>query len=93
LSGGKVSADNGFVLRINDEGKYALQEYSVSASEYPRIEDAAMVFDTVEEAVRKFSEISAEPMRIIEYGLTVILEKPWSEIWRDAGERGSTEPV
>lgn len=66
-----MSADNGFVLRKVALNKYALQEYSASEDEYPAIERAVLIFDTVEAAVCMFEEIESDPSYMVEYGLTV----------------------
>lgn len=70
-----MSADNGYVLRKNEGGKYVLQEYCASADDFPPIDDPkAMVFDDVEAAVLKYGEIEAREGMLIEYGLTVQLQ-------------------
>lgn len=65
-----MSADNGFILRKSAPNKYTLQEYNASADEYPPIDKAAMVFDTVEAALRRYEEIETSAYTV-EYGLSV----------------------
>ena len=61
-----MSADDGFILRQDEQGKYVLQHYFASAG-YPPIEDPITErFDTIEEALLKYQ--MQDPT---EYGLTV----------------------
>jgi hypothetical protein len=67
-----VSADNGFILRRDEAGKYVLQMYFASAEEYPPIDSIrAGRFDTLEEAIAKFEEVDSTDDYPCEYGLTV----------------------
>jgi len=66
-----MSADNGYIIRKNDHGKYVLQMYFASNDEYPAIENReGYGYDTLEEAVTKYNEIVSNGM-IVEYGLTI----------------------
>lgn len=67
-----MSADNGFILRKNKEGKFVLQGYYASAEAYPLVEEGRLKFDTVEEALAKFEEFESEWPS--EYGLQVRLK-------------------
>lgn len=67
-----MSADNGFIIRKNEDGKFVLQEYGASADDYPSINHPrAEVFDTLEEAVLKYEKIDEQSWYPIEYNLTV----------------------
>jgi hypothetical protein len=70
-----MSADDGYVIRKNDAGKFVLQHYFMSNEEYPPIGDPrAMRFDTQLEAEKKYDEIDDERVAYgapIEYGLTI----------------------
>lgn len=69
-----MSADNGYVLRKNEEGKFVLHMYFASADEYPPIDQGGQTFDTLEEAVLAYEEAedAAYPS---EYGLTTYIGK------------------
>lgn len=72
-----MSADNGFLLRKNKDGKYVLQMYFASDDTPPSIDSPrAEVFDTVEEAVLRYGQIEANEGMLIEYGLSVDLAEP-----------------
>lgn len=66
-----MSADNGYILRRNRQGKYVLQMYFDSNDEFPVMEHAkeSEIFDTVEEALLAYSDINREMP--VEYGLSV----------------------
>lgn len=65
-----MSADNGYILRKNDEGKFVLQMYFASDEEYPAIDSPrGQTFDTLEDAVRGYEKL--QDAMVIEYGLTV----------------------
>jgi len=69
-----MSADNGYILRKNKAGKYALQHYFASADELPNVEKATKVFDTVEEAILHYNALENEASPYAsEYGLSVQL--------------------
>ena len=63
-----MSADNGWLLRRNREGRFVIQMYFASADEYPPITDPnAKIFDTTDEAIQWYELYSGYS----EYGLTV----------------------
>lgn len=73
-----MSADNGFIIRETDDGKYALQAYFASADTLPEIEKATEIFDTLEEAARAYAKIEDTMNEFggyIEYGLSIRLKK------------------
>ena len=74
-----MSADNGYVIRKTVEKKFALQEYSASADNYPPVTEAMMVFDTLEAACLAYAEIENQPNSIIEYGLSIRVNYPFPE--------------
>ena len=70
-----MSADNGFVIQKNTEGKFTLQLYFASADMYPDADDAPpdMQFDTKAEAALAYEGVEqmyAAQSAFIEYGLT-----------------------
>ena len=66
-----MSADNGWVLRKNDQGKFVLHMYFASVNDYPAIGDPrAKVFDTLEEAITWFETEAGYS----EYGLTTHIQ-------------------
>lgn len=66
-----MSADNGFVVRKDTRGNFVLQEYSASADYFPPINSPrAELFDTLQDAALRYSEIS-QTGHIIEYGLSI----------------------
>lgn len=69
-----MSQDDGWIIRVNDSGKYVLQHYFASAEELPHIDSAPLTQrrDSLEGAVRLFHglEDQAYPS---EYGLTIDL--------------------
>lgn len=72
-----MSADNGFVIRKNVEGKFVLQEYCASADEFPPIE-RGISFDTLEKAVLAYAKTEAEYASEgypVEYGLRVYIDE------------------
>lgn len=70
-----MSADNGFVIRKDIRGKFVLQEYNASADYYPPINSPrAEKFDTLQDAVLRYSEIS-QTGHIIEYGLNIFIDE------------------
>ena len=63
-----MSADNGYIIRLNQRGKYVLQMYFASAPEFPPInKPGSMIFTSLEEAVNGFNMCC----RDTEYGLRV----------------------
>lgn len=76
-----MSADNGYILRCNDEGKYVLQMYFASADELPYVEAARpdQIFETLEDAVYHYEEIDVQAAESgypsSEYGLLVRVGK------------------
>lgn len=63
-----MSADNGYIIRLNQRGKYVLQMYFASAPEFPPINrPGSMIFTSLEEAVNGFNQCC----RDTEYGLRV----------------------
>ena len=63
-----MSADNGYIIRLNQRGKYVLQMYFASAPEFPPInKPGSMIFTSLEEAVDWFNQCCRET----EYGLRV----------------------
>lgn len=67
-----MSADNGFIIRINDAGYYVAQMYFAS-SEYPSIEEATLRFTSLEGAVDYAND------QYTEYGLTIDLSNEKKE--------------
>lgn len=65
-----MSADNGYIIRKNENFKFVLQEYSASASEFPPIE-MGRSFDSLEEAVLAYESIVDDEYTVVEYGLTI----------------------
>lgn len=68
-----MSADNGFVIRVNNKGHYATQMYFASDDEYPAVEDAKIVFKTLEGAIEYAN------CQYSEYGLTIDLSNEKKE--------------
>lgn len=66
-----MSADNGYILRKNKDGKYCLQEY-IASFELPKISEtpAELQFDEIETAIKTFGLIQKNDPGI-EYGLSV----------------------
>lgn len=63
-----MSADNGYIIRKNKDGKFVLQMYFASNDYLPPITaDTADVFDTLEEAVEYYTVKQFQP----EYGLKI----------------------
>lgn len=70
-----MSADNGYVIRINEDGKFVLQQFFASDDAYSPIEndpEKAPMFDTLEEAVLHYS-MNAHDRYWSEYGLKLEL--------------------
>lgn len=70
-----MSADNGFVIRKNDKGEYALDMYFASADSWPDVNDpSAKTFATLEAAVKEFARMEAKAIAegtyLCEYGLS-----------------------
>lgn len=71
-----MSADNGYILRKNEDEKFVLQMYFASADEYPPIDSLrAQTFDTLEEAVAAYEEIEEKSDIRSEYGLSVQIKR------------------
>lgn len=72
-----MSADNGYVIRQDDNGKYVLQMYFASADKYPNPNNARPHerFDTLEQAVLAYQEIESGDMYASEYGLSINVNK------------------
>lgn len=72
-----MSADNGYVIQINSNGKYTLQHYFLSAAELPNPDTACVEtqFDTLEEAVTAYAKMEESDDFICEYGLCVSLKR------------------
>jgi hypothetical protein len=71
-----MSADNGFIIRRRNKRQFVLQQYSASAEDYPNINNPrSWVFDSLIDAVMKYTEITADPNFICEYGLTIKIEE------------------
>lgn len=65
-----MSADNGYVIQMNDQGKYVVQMYFASNDDWPNPnvdQNSIPMFDTLEEAVNFYLE-GGEPWS--EYGLS-----------------------
>ncbi len=70
-----MSADNGYIVRKNEAGKFVLQEYSASADDYPPINaKGAMVYDTLGAAVLAYERLD-DSTNYIEYGLRVQVQR------------------
>jgi hypothetical protein len=68
-----MSADDGWIIRKNQDHKYVLQHHFISNDSYPPIEDArSNVFDTLEEALN--AHFRAEMACPSEYGLRIFIE-------------------
>jgi hypothetical protein len=71
-----VSADNGYILRKNEDNKFVLQTYWASAEDYPPIDaPAALKFDLLEDAVTAYEDLETSDTIPSEYGLTVLIKK------------------
>lgn len=82
-----MSADNGYVLRKNKAGKYVVQHYFASAEEYPDVEVAERVFDTLEEAVLAYEQLEHEMYPYTsEYGLSVQITERISDVEKQRQE-------
>ena len=88
-----MSADNGWLLRKNQEGKFCLQMYFASADEYPKIAlTGPNVFGSVEDALAAYEKQESDGYPS-EYGLTVrITEVTYDhthkmESWGNYGQR------
>lgn len=69
-----MSADNGYVIQVDDNGKYVLQMYFASSDEYPDPNaEGVEKFKTLEAAVRRYYEIASQEDMVIEYGLSLNL--------------------
>ena len=87
-----MSADNGYVLRRNQDNKYVLQMYFASADEYPKIvtgpANGSYIFDSLQDALLCY-EMNCES----EYGLTVHIKEVTydhqhrMESWGNFGQR------
>lgn len=67
-----MSADNGYVLRKKENGKFVLHHYFASADEYPPIDSEPIIEDhNVGWVIDKFSELEQENKS--EYGLKTAL--------------------
>ena len=67
-----MSADNGWILRLNSQKKYVLQEYFASADSYPPIDEAgAKIFNFLEDAVYWYEDHGGYS----EYGLSTSVSK------------------
>lgn len=68
-----MSADNGWLLRKNEAGKYVMQMYFASADSYPPIEaNDVHVFETMAAAISWYEHTAPYS----EYGLTVKILYP-----------------
>ena len=87
-----MSADNGYILRRNQDDKYVLQMYFASADEYPKIvtgpANGSYIFDSLQGALLCY-EMNCES----EYGLTVHIKEVTydhqhrMESWGNFGQR------
>lgn len=67
-----MSADNGWILRLNSQKKYVLQHYFASADSYPEIDEVgAKTFDSLQDAILWFETEAGYS----EYGLSVSISK------------------
>lgn len=68
-----MSADNGYVIQLNDQDKYVLQMYFASADAYPAPASAKpeQTFESFGEAVEAYRKMEVESdYYLSEYGLT-----------------------
>ncbi len=69
-----MSMDNGFVIRQIDPDVFVLQDYSMSADEYPPLTQYDWRFTTLEDAVQHYASMEAEAFEygypLSEYGLS-----------------------
>ena len=72
--GAEVSADNGYILRKQADGKLIIHMYSASADAYPLISSPGQVFNTLEEAIEAY-ELGQDDEYWSEYGLTIRLKE------------------
>lgn len=75
-----MSADNGYIIRVNNSGRYVLQMYWASNDDYPPLpedEKQAAMFGTLEEAVRFF--YNRRLNYDCEYGLSIDLSNEKKE--------------
>lgn len=89
-----MSADNGYILRRNQEGKFVLQMYFASADEYPKIVlTGPNVFGSVEDALAAYEKLEGQDGYYTEYGLTVHIKEVTydhehrMESWGNFGQR------
>ena len=89
-----MSADNGWLLRKNQDGKFCLQMYFASADEYPTIAlDGPSVFPSLEAALAAYEEFEGEDGYYSEYGLSVNIKEVTydhqhrMESWGNFGQR------
>lgn len=85
-----MSADNGYVIRINEEGKYVLQMYFMSAG-YPPVDDSnGRAFDTLDAAVEEYERLDTEAFEygyaLTEYGLDILAPDDKISITRETAE-------
>jgi hypothetical protein len=75
-----MSMDNGHIIRKNADGKFVLQQYSMSVESYPDITKARpdQIFDTLEDAIEEYNGDDEYPdgKYCDEYGLTIDLKMP-----------------
>lgn len=70
-----MSADNGYVIRPDAEGKYVLQHFFMSAEDWPEIQDTDPRYDDIESAV-EVHEIAEDKLGYpTEYGLFIVRKK------------------
>lgn len=68
-----MSADDGWVIRKNEAGKYVLQHYFASDEELPSIDSSrSNHFDTLEEACRQYAKYDNTEYPS-EYGLRILI--------------------
>lgn len=76
-----MSADNGYIIRVNDAGEYVLQMYFASNDEFPDINAGnAITGKTLDEVVRFYEEWKNENAYVSEYGLVIDLSNEKKEV-------------
>lgn len=76
-----MSADNGHIIRVNDDGKYVMQMYFASNDEFPPINASnAIVGETLDQVLRIYAEWSDADPYLSEYGLTIDLSNEKKEV-------------
>lgn len=69
-----MSADNGYLIRENSQGKFVFQMYFQSDDEYPSIDDdRALTFDTLQEAVDYYGRHMHDEC-VSEHGLKIDID-------------------